>query len=309
MTDSHSERRLPWAALALSFLSIGVGHIYCGRAGKGLVLFFAWFAVPVLGLAAAVLPVSSLTLLVCILVPVISICAIYLYAAFDAYYLAKRSGPHYKLKDYNRGGIYCLLILVQLAYPIALTTGMREFVFEAFYIPMRSMKPNILQGDRILVNKLGVHDRFPERGDLVVFCNPGSEGGNVFVKRVVALAGDTIAIDGEYVEINGRRLQRDRVPPDALRGIRSQLAGKVYYEFNGGRRYRVVYGDSGAGEATRGPFEFTIPDRSAFVLGDNRDRSRDSRHFGAIHVSDVIGYVQYIYLPAETWSRFGAYRD
>ena len=309
MTDSHNERRLPWVALALSFLSIGVGHIYCGRIAKGLVLYFAWFAVPVLGLVAAVLPISSLTLLACILVPVTSIFAIYLYAAFDAYFLAKRSTPHYKLQDYNRAGIYGLLILVQLACPVALTAGMREFVFEAFYIPTRSMNPSILQGDRVLVNKLIARKRFPERGDLIVFYNPGSEGGIVFIMRVVALAGDTVVIHGEHVEINGRRLQRDRIPPEALRSIQNQLSGNAYYESNAGRRYKVGYGDSSGEEPTRGRFEFTVPDRSVFVLGDNRDRSRDSRYFGAVHIGDVIGYVQYIFFPAETWSRFGVYRD
>ncbi len=44
-------------------------------------------------------------------------------------------------------------------------------------------------------------------------------------------------------------------------------------------------------------------------LGDNRDRSRDSRHIGSIHVGDMIGYLDYIYFPAETWSRLGLYRD
>jgi signal peptidase I len=309
MTDLHAERRLPWVALALSFLSMGVGHIYCGRVARGLTLYVAWFAVPVLGLLAAVLPVSAVTLAACILAPPIAILAIYLYAAVDAYRTAKRTGSDYKLQDYNRARIYWMLILVQLACPVALTAGARELVFEAFYIPARSMTPSILYGDRVLVNKLIARDRFPERGDLVVF-KPRSEDGVAFIKRVVALAGDTIVIDGEGVEINGARLQRDRIPPEALRAIGDQLAGDVYYEFNAGRRYKVAYGDSGGdGNPRRDRQEFKVPDDSVFVLGDNRDQSRDSRQLGAIHVGDIVGYVQYVYLPVESWTRFGPCRD
>ena len=49
----------------------------------------------------------------------------------------------------------------------------------------------------------------------------------------------------------------------------------------------------------------TVPKRCVYVVGDDRDNSRDSRHFGPIHAGDVVGYVQYIYTPAESWSRFG----
>ena len=284
---------------------MGVGHVYCGRIVKGLVLYVAWFTVLALGLVAAVLPANSLTLLAFLLVPAISIFAIYFYAALDAYELAKRSDPNYKLRDYNRASIYWLLIVVQLACTVALMAWTRAFVFEAFYIPTRAMTPSILQGDRILVNKLIARNRFPDRGDLIAFYNPGPVGGKIFVQRVVALAGDKVDIDGEHVEINGKRLQRDRIPNDALRSIRNQLDGDAYYEFNAGQRYQVVYADSGSEELTLGRFDLTVPDRSVFVLGDNRNRSRDSRLFGAVHVGDVIGYVQYVHFPAESWYRLG----
>lgn len=309
MVGAHIERRIPWVALALSFLAMGVGHIYCGRVAKGLVLYVAWFAVPVLALLAALLPPSALALLFCLLGPVCVIFVTYFYAAVDAYRLAWRSDPHYKLQDYNRASLYGLLILVQLAGPIALTAGMREFVFEAFVVPARSMNPSILQGDRVLVNKMITRRRFPERGDVIVFYNPQPQGGLTFIKRVVALAGDTVVIEGNQISVNGQPLQRDRIPPAALRGIQNQLAGEAFYESNAGRRYKVVDGDRNGGGPACVRIELTVPERSVYVLGDNRDRSLDSRQFGAIHAGDIVGYVQYIYYPAETWSRFGVYQD
>lgn len=309
MTEMPNHRRRPWVALALSLLAMGVGHIYCGRVGKGLVLYVPWFVAPILVLVAAVLPVSSATLVMCILLPTLLLFAIHIYAALDAYLSARRSDPGYKLQDYNRAGIYALLILVQLTGPVGLTVGVREFVFEAFYIPAQSMSPTVLRGDRVLANKLAIRKRFPERGDLVVFRNPEPEGGTVFIKRVVALAGDTVVMDGEHVEINGKRLERVRIPSEALRDDQLQPAATGYHEFNAGRRYMVGYVESGEAGPNRDRFEMTVPDRSVFVLGDNRDRSRDSRHFGAIHMGDLIGYVQYNYYPAQNWSRFGAFRN
>ncbi|MEM9645805.1 MAG: signal peptidase I, partial [Planctomycetota bacterium] len=106
------------------------------------------------------------------------------------------------------------------------------------------------------------------------------------------------------------------------------------HETNSGRRYLVAYGDDGeedgssedaAMEASKNEdtvnedtviedseatvLKATVPERHVYLLGDNRDRSRDSRHFGAIPVGDVVGYVDYIFWPSQSWSRFGVAND
>ncbi len=309
MASDQTSVRFPWIALALSFLSSGVGHIYCGRIVKGLFLYSARFLLPVLCIIAAFAQPSNGVLLGLILVPAAATVIIYLYSPIDAYAIAKRAGPDYKLKEYNRASLYWLLVAMQLTYPVALTWGVREYVYEAVLIPVRSMSPNFLAGDRILVNKRPFRDGFPERGDVVVFRTPPSEVGHTWIKRVIGLAGDRIVIKGREIEVNGKKLERERVPTESIAQIRKQVEGYVYYESHAGRRYRVLYTDGPLHESIAGEFDVTVPERSVFVLGDNRDRSRDSRNIGSIHVGDVIGYVDYIYFPAETWSRFGVYRD
>ena len=309
MASDQTSVRFPWVALALSFLSSGVGHIYCGRIVKGLFLYSARFLLPLLCIIAAFAQPSNGVLLGLILVPAAATVIIYLYSPIDAYAIAKRAGSDYKLKEYNRASLYWLLVAMQLAYPVALTWGVREYVYEAFLMPTRSMSPNFLAGDRILVNKRPFRDGFPERGDVVVFRTPPSEVGRTWIKRVIGVAGDRIVIKGREIEVNGKKLERERVPTESIAQIRKQVEGYVYYESHAGRRYRVLFADDSFDGSAMDEINVTVPDRSVFVIGDNRDRSKDSRHIGSIHVGDVIGYVDYIYFPAETWSRFGVYRE
>ncbi|MBC8354628.1 MAG: signal peptidase I [Planctomycetes bacterium] len=308
-TNSETTRRIPWVAVALSFLSAGVGHIYCGRIFKGLLLYFAWFVIPLAVSIGALFQASLGTLIGLILVPSVVVTILYFYAASDAFSIAKASEPSYRLKDYNRPAIYWLLILVEIVYPVGLTIGAREYVFEAFYLPAKSMAPSFLPGDRVLVNKLASRKEFPERGDVIVFRNPQPTGGRVFIKRVIGVAGDRLLINGDIVEVNGKQLERERVPTESLDAVRYQIAGDVYHESQSGTRYQVMYGARNSGENTPESREVVVPPRSVFVMGDNRNLSRDSRHFGAIHVGDMLGYVDYIFWPAESWSRFGVYRD
>jgi signal peptidase I len=305
MASMVKSRRIPWVALALSFLSAGVGHIYCGRIAKGLPLYFAWILVPLCVTAAALGPPSVASLVLLVLLPVLAVVIVYFYAAIGAVRLAHEIGTEYTLRDYNRAAVYWLLIIVHIIYPIGLIVGVRGMVYEAFLVPASSMSPTILNGDRILVRKLLPMHHFPDRGDLIVFRNPEPTGGTLFVKRVVAVAGDHLQIDGRRILINGKELERDRVPDESVRILGEGVTGQVSYEVNSGQRYMVAYEDAPEGTVAEEQFEITVPERHVFVLGDNRDDANDSRSFGAIHVGDVIGYVDYIYWPAESWTRFG----
>ena len=309
MASVITSRRVPWVALALSFLSAGVGHLYCGRIAKGLPLYFAWLLVPLGITIAALLPPSPASFVLLVLLPVAIVFSVYLYAAMDAWRLAYQIGSDYSLRDYNRARVYWLLIVVQMVFSIGLIAGVRGLVYEAFRVPTSSMSPTILPGDRILARKLLTRDHVPNRGDLIVYRNPTPTGAANYVARVVAVAGDHLKISGERLFINGKELERDRVPNESLKFLGNQSTGRVAMEENSGRRYLVAYSDSKDDGRARVDFDATIPEHHVFVLGDNRDRSKDSRDFGSIHLGDIVGYVQYVYWPSKSWSRFGVAND
>jgi len=300
---------MAWAAVALSLVATGVGHIYCGQIAKGLLLFCAWFLVVPLVVAVALLPPSTASLVLLIITPALFLVLLHFFAAVDAFRIARRVGNDYHLRDYNKTAVYTALIVVGLVYRVGLTAGVRETSFEAFFIPTRSMSPNIVKGDHILVNKtLGRHS-LPERGELIVF-RPPEAGSSVFVKRVVGLPGDRVAVDDGELIINGQPRQRQEISAAGV--YLDEPADALLLEHNGARSYRIQLQDAASlGEAAlelRQMAEIQIPPRSVFVLGDNRDGARDSRSFGVVPVGDILGLVQYIHWPAGSWSRFGAIR-
>src|SRR5262245_4133241 len=126
-------KRSPWAAVALSLVSTGLGHIYCGRIVRGLVLFcvsllFAPFAA-VLALISPATPV--LVVLILAFVGVIGLC---LFAVVDAWRLARSSGESFTPRDYNNPIVYIMLGLIGLIYPMAAVGYLRAHVFAAYYV-------------------------------------------------------------------------------------------------------------------------------------------------------------------------------
>jgi signal peptidase I len=165
------------------------------------------------------------------------------------------------------------IIVVVVAVLVAIL--LRTFVVQTFFIPSGSMEPTLQVGDRILVNKLSYHLHGVDRGDIVVFSRPPAEncGGpevNDLVKRVIGLPGDVVSLSGGYVYIDGKRLTESWLPTSE-QGI--TVAGPPGNSSNLAQPYR-------------------IPANDYFVMGDNRTDSCDSRYWGPITRSLIVGKVE-----------------
>jgi signal peptidase I len=164
-------------------------------------------------------------------------------------------------------------VVVVVALVVALL--LRLFVVETYFIPSASMEPALQVGDRILVNKLSYDFHAVHRGDIVVFSRPAKEhcAGPVvadLVKRVIGLPGETISLSGTgRVVIDGAPLPETWLP---------QLERATTYP-----------GPPGTGYDLNRPYK--IPSGQYFVMGDNRMNSCDSRWWGPISKSSIVGKV------------------
>jgi signal peptidase I len=302
MSTGNVNGRKPWVAIVLSLLATGLGHIYCGRIVTGLALFLASSLFAPLAFLASLLEPSTL-LLLGLLGAALGVVGLYLFAVVDAFALARRLRDDYVLREFNRGPLYALFILVGVTYPPGVVHYLRANAFEAFLVPTASEAPNILPGDRVLVNKQLLHQRYPRRGDVVVFRTP-RQPGRQWIQRIIALPGDRVALRQNEVFVNGKKLEHERVPSESLPELAGAVQGDVVQEVNGASRYLILLDPA---EKSVDFADKEVPDASCFLLGDNRNHASDSRQFGFIPLGDLRGAFQYIYCPAGSWSRFGAY--
>ncbi|PIP05581.1 MAG: signal peptidase I [Syntrophobacterales bacterium CG23_combo_of_CG06-09_8_20_14_all_48_27] len=193
-----------------------------------------------------------------------------------------------KIREYAEA----IVIAILIAFFI------RSFVVQAFKIPSGSMKPTLLIGDHILVNRfiygikipyfrktvLPVGD--PKRGDVVVFIYPEDRSKD-FIKRVVGIGGDTI-------EIRNKKIYLNSLPDNDTHGVYTDdfiIPGSIQPRDNFG--------------------PVTVPRGSIFVMGDNRDQSYDSRFWGFVDLKDVLGKAFIIYWSWDRenlgirWNRLG----
>jgi len=213
-------------------------------------------------------------------------------------------------------------ILVDYArslFPVLFAVLMlRSFIAEPFRIPSGSMMPNLLIGDFILVNKFTYGLRLPvlnrkvvalgepNRGDVVVFRFPGNGPddptiGTDYIKRIVGLSGDIIAVQENRVTINGEPVA---YAPDGIyvgKGAGNDMTGaRVFLEALPGRSHQILEFDN-VPFGNRRNDVWTVPEGHYFAMGDNRDRSADSREWGFVPEQNLVGHAMIIWLNCQGW--------
>lgn len=167
--------------------------------------------------------------------------------------------------------------LVVIAGAVVLALVIKAFLFQVFYIPSESMLPTLEIGDRVIVNKLSYRLHDINRGDIVVFERPENDEANDgiedLIKRVIALPNEKVVIKEGGVYVDGARLPETYLPEGTL--------------------------------TREGPVSCTdadpcvMGDDEIWVMGDNRNNSKDSRYFGAITEDHVVGRAAVRVLPID----------
>jgi signal peptidase I len=172
------------------------------------------------------------------------------------------TSPEYEPVDEAPFSWRAILEIVQaLALAVVISVVLNLFVVQVTEVRQRSMETTLEQNDRVLVSKLDYRFSAPERGDIVVFNPPDPNATIPYVKRIIAVGGETIDLRNGNVFVNGQQVNI----PEA-RGTTQLQSPQVAYPF-------------------------TVPEGHVFVMGDNRTFSSDSRTFGEVPVGNIIGKV------------------
>ena len=210
---------------------------------------------------------------------------------------------------------------VSLGSALLLVLVIRSSVIEAFKIPSGSMIPTLLVGDQIFVNKFSYGLRVPftdwfgdrpyyffktqgpSRGDIIVFKYP-VDPDIYFIKRVVGLPGDVVEMKNKVVTINGKPFEPSEVPADKMDKIFKSLddSQSEYPRDRMSVNYQKFDHTTGTIMIDKQSYfsenfpPLTVPENSFFVMGDNRDNSKDSRFWGFVPFDNIKGRAFVIWL-------------
>ena len=206
-----------------------------------------------------------------------------------------------------------------LIYALIIAILLRSLLYQPFYIPSSSMEPTLLVGDRLFVSKFAygyskhsfpfsppifnkrLFYKDPKRGDLVVFKTP-SDNRTDYIKRLIGLPGDRIQFINGEIFLNKEKIQRKKIK------IKLKIrCGKINFPFDSyeetlpnGPSYMAVYSSRGT---LKNSDEYIVPEDHFFLLGDNRDCSKDSRFLsevGYVKKQNLVGKAQLIFFSNDT---------
>lgn len=288
MAAARSPRtRSAWLALLLALVSTMLAMLYVGRWRRALaylaiyLLLFAAY----LGGGFAGLPVFTLDLFY-----TVAYVAITFAGMGDAWRIARGQRARF---DGGWTSRWPVLLGLPAAVVIAILLA-RAFLAEPYRIPAVSMEPTLLRGDFLLAWKWPYRNygtygvpitsdlqpdpaALPARGDIVLFRFTG-DPGIVYIKRVIGLPGDRVVIDRGVLTVNAQAASR-RPTGKHLHDV------EIHEETLDGRRYHILGGSTEGGVSV----SVAVPPGHYFVLGDNRDASNDSRHWGFVPQTHLVG--------------------
>ena len=276
---SNKPRR-PWIAALLTFVSRGLGHLYAGKPWRGGILFgIEKMLLIVFAVLVIVITPNAFFLLLAVLCGF----AYTIYCAADAFIIARQKKEHYELAKYNRWFAYLgYFVLTSLLISSLMSTLIKSNLIEAFKISSGAMVPTLLAGDHVLANKHIYKIFEPKRGDIIIFPYPEDPKRN-FVNRLVGIEGDVVELRSGRLYLNGNEQAET---------------------------YLSKTDDSKVN--TRGNYgPVTVRPGTLFFLGDNRERSLDSRVYGFVPRHTIKGRVQTLYWSWDTdnlrvrWDRIG----
>jgi len=320
---SGDKPRRPWVAALLAGVIPGLGHLYVGRLRPAIL--FAVVTPSPLAIAAVAGAYHPSLLLPLILIGVALHVSFWIAAVVSALVLARRKRTSYELTRYNHAAVYAGFALASWIAGNVSAGYIRSSLVEPFRIPSGGMLPTLVPGDLVFATKVGARC---QRGDVAVFKNPLQTDVD-FIQRIIGLPGDRIRIENAHIYLNGVEQPKRLLDPLYVvhLGFGDEIeteAGQLLEETLGARPYRILERASACGRPQNpnctfeGGREFVIPPDHAFVMGDNREKSADSRFgFGAqgkglefVPLANIKGRVVVIWLSFSLlegirWNRIG----
>jgi len=261
-----TKNRNPFFSSFLSLLVPGLGQLYNGELNKAVIFYLAQFAL-FIPLFAISLQYTPRGLFIILLIVVL----FYFFAMGEAT-LQSFIKKSVDLKPYNKWYVYVLIIIIANLIAGGFNTVFRQSLIgiKPFYLPSASNVPTLLVGDQVIVD---LRKKSPIKGTFIVFKFPDDPKKD-YLKRVIAIENDSLEIKNKHVFVNNIMLNEPYSVHEDNKILPKNVSSRDNF----------------------GPIQ--IPSGKIFVMGDNRDHSFDSRFFGSIDKTAIIGTALYIY-----WAR------